>query len=1249
MLGPESGDTPLVFHADDQRADRDLAAYTTMLVNPTENVIFVPDMETRPAILTNANISQNIPIQSLYTPTSTRAGLIILPRFASHATYTVSLEDNLVLPNLAPGAAGTSNMPTVLTGTYPIPIAYLKMSRVFAQSYTFLRPISSITKVSSATTSTTSAAISGVLHACAFNDLNDFSTFAQAELIDVAVTTKDYASQVPVYEGIAYTPGPEILQDFSNPTALPLIGDTATPAPTAGFSTYVSSYYEGTSAICYTTDILSVLSTTLNTGIVTFRPLSTARINLGSTLRIETKLRLNAAILSANLSVTVYALSTSTTGPIVKAFTVASFAPGTANTLNTAAELIDLTDQTTGYAGILLPFVSVTASATVTAVASNPNNVFEIVVTNLGQGCYRNCGPGGFIIADSLAAGQLLSIMQVVNYEAVPNGALAKDAKTSTYTWRNRDPMELSVAEAAFNSPNIAIRRINTGSNYNRSQQLAQSGISRGEILRNASFWSTLGNVAKGVGKIVAPMLPTIASAFGPEFAPIGQAAGSIIGALSRTSSGMDRAATGLDRGARSSSLFQNRKRGISWASPAEDDTTQASTEGKSEGCMPSSNAPKPAKVGKILRPEDSDCICEDCKCNCIHSDGICTSCAIECYTHRHYQYNGLAACDECDTNCPHDFFHCENCAFNCAHNGHMLSYPETDSEDEDPYLRMPATPNPYTCSSTDSEDENMAPQTTTPNRRPRQRFATNERSAGGAYVSLSKAPVYTVVNPGVQPENQLPIADAIEASETNFAIKVNNVIAGHKQPLAEVNYALFPTVMNEVGRVEKIFVSRIPVRSIGLAYDDEETSVAAEVDSVYAELAYTITSTSGKRTNTIFVSTDFQNEELAAVVEVCTYFNVNNAYITAPSDGRITGRSFMLALASACLGLPPACALTGALEFKDYPEIPIVRKVGDIKVKIQACINQDLKLLAPLATLLDDNGKFLGLTVASVVGMTDIINGDTANGDWIAAGINILPELAIVITSIVLSAPRTVMGKDGNLVYKPYGTVEVQTIPSYDDIKRIYNLVPSLADKWIKEIDRKDNKLKPTDIAVLAGAIVGELQEPFKNFSVNIGGINYTLKNRPTAQGEQAVWYSKLKKATMYHLLADPAKGINTIGPINAKYRKEIRKIQVKNTPPQAVVKQKFKTLTTKTARESLFNKITGTIPTTTTQVTNRPSVKDITKQKRTPPTSSKTQKSLDKKRNIVDDEDTLMEEIPESPEVENANEVFEDSQDYE
>lgn len=513
--------------------NNNMAGYATMLFDASSSAEFVPDFETKPSIITNASISTNYPSQYFDGVVATAGvngkygGLLVRPNDRNHSTYSGVIADfndfnpGTDLPYVGPNY--TSKKPAF------VPMAYLPMSRDLSRSYTLMRPVASKTSVASATTSTTTAAISGVFHSAAFNDLNDFSTFAPAELNDISVTTKDYATQVPCYDGVVYTPGPEMLQRFTTP--------------------HGESSIDGTDSLVKTNAVVACLKSepqieyqsTIDPFVTTIAPNGSAAVDIaippvtvGSTLTVRLNVQLTTGARDAGVSLYLVAIGVN---PVTKAvmnrkIELYRHHQSEGHGLDSAYSetSVDLTTFHDNQGYMLLPYLF--ATSTVGYVGDKADKRSFISVMNNSSAGYSNTGPGCLILMESIATGQTVQLQQLVNYEAVPNGALTKDVKTSSYSWRRRDGSEIEAAEIAFNSPNFPVRRVYTGPMYQQLKNMYAEGFSKEEIVRSASgFGSFL--------RSIATLAPVVGGMFGPKGAIVGQAINSVTDAFTRDSSPM--------------------------------------------------------------------------------------------------------------------------------------------------------------------------------------------------------------------------------------------------------------------------------------------------------------------------------------------------------------------------------------------------------------------------------------------------------------------------------------------------------------------------------------------------------------------------------------------------------------------------------------------------------------------------------------------------------------------------------------
>lgn len=525
------------------------ADYARMLFDCRNHTTFVPDLTTAPTILTNANINTNYPFDYIGDGITNPPGsgaVLVRPNFNAHTTTL-----GVINPPGVKFVAMSSNIGDITVGRAMfVPQENVPMSRNMAASYTYLRPVASFTGVQSATTSTTNASLSGTFDVAAFNDLNDFSTFTPGELADIAVTTKDYAVNVPVKDGVVYTPGPEILQ----PMTVPQVANSTSTF--TGTGAYVQT--PSTGPVVFTTDLQPIVSQATS-GQVDY-PLNIPTTLVGGKVRIEINLRTSLGTFVPGDTVS-FIFAKGFTGQVVMTGTQTALAGPFADTISTQGSLplngntsqnltftLDLdrkpvaslyTIKSSGNnTSVMLPVIGISLITAGTFLNAANVEYFSVSVTPFNQATFTGSGPGAIMLFQGLATGMTIQTTQLVAYEAVPNGPLSKDVKTSSYRWRQRDPSEITAAETLFNSPNLPVRRVYSGPIFN---DLSASGLSfsKASIFRNASF---LGKIAGFIGSVA----PIIGGAFGPQFAPIGAAVGGIANSF-RGASGIPRSAAALE------------------------------------------------------------------------------------------------------------------------------------------------------------------------------------------------------------------------------------------------------------------------------------------------------------------------------------------------------------------------------------------------------------------------------------------------------------------------------------------------------------------------------------------------------------------------------------------------------------------------------------------------------------------------------------------------------------------------------
>jgi len=509
------------------------AEYLRMLYDCRGSVCNVPDLETKPTILTNTSISENLSLSDLSNGSTNGKGwVMILPNQGNHQTISGVFVDNWAVK-----VKDQANQDVTINMSEPLSLLPKRMippSRDLSKSYTLTRPVASWTGLQSATTSVTAAAITGMLHAVAFNDLNDFSTFQPGEMADLGITDKDHATQVPVQDGIIYTPGPEILQDFSNPPGDPIPNNpNAIPALS---QTAVYSYKESANHIVYRQDLLpAIQSIATNPPGNVIADLNIPRTWIGCKVKARfrcgfpTGTGLDAGTLRP--TVTLYGVSyNDNVGYFGKPWMLNVRAIN--NTTDLDEIIIDLGNPHDQSCYRLLHKAVINLPGGIVPTAFTGAGAYAYLeLENLGQGNYQSTGPGALIVVDQFVDGQTLSISQTTVYEAIPAGALAKDVKASSYLSRARNPKQVNYAELAFNSTQVPIRRIYAGEAFAETRSTEWDLFDATELQRRSSIF---GSILKGINTGIKVLTPVVGAAFGPQYAAIGQAVGGVTEALTR-------------------------------------------------------------------------------------------------------------------------------------------------------------------------------------------------------------------------------------------------------------------------------------------------------------------------------------------------------------------------------------------------------------------------------------------------------------------------------------------------------------------------------------------------------------------------------------------------------------------------------------------------------------------------------------------------------------------------------------------
>lgn len=464
------------------------------LIDARRHKYGIPDLECRPSVIVTNTITANITTTSPATTAIPSNYIFFFPKSENVGLYQCVMRKVSEALNLAPLSLTVTNdalMPAIWNVIAP--------SRDLADSYTYIRPSGAWLGVSSSTTSTTSAAISGTITAAAINDIQDLQLFNEGELSDLASTRKDIVLQVPVYTGAIYTPGTEIIDQYMVPS-------TANVIPR-------------NNAVPHTSTTVDYDNTTLATSYA----MSVPTITLGQAIDIDISIHTVLWGGEVNLTFTFYSLF-STDGIFSNLQVAASVkVPIKLANDSTIIKVPTIHVESTQENPIsLVPGFLVTANTT------GASGTMQITV-DLGFPSYTNyrrTGPLGVFYINGMAIGQTLQLTGAINYEALPSGTIGRDVKpTPSAMVRYRDPHEITLVEALFNSPDSPIKRVWNGMEYANMLLTLNDIITRRSMEHYA--WSFSQLFDQGLS-LLGTYAPSIGSLFGAPGALIGNGVGSL-------------------------------------------------------------------------------------------------------------------------------------------------------------------------------------------------------------------------------------------------------------------------------------------------------------------------------------------------------------------------------------------------------------------------------------------------------------------------------------------------------------------------------------------------------------------------------------------------------------------------------------------------------------------------------------------------------------------------------------------------
>lgn len=473
--------------------------YIRSLVDFRGKPSYIPDGNNTPAILTSANITDNVPI----TASNTNMAFVVLPR---HRGGTIIRGAIVAAGTILTATDGTSI--TLANNTF-VPQYYYPQSRNLAQSYNYLRVASMGVQVVSSAAPNNSNNITGTFSAGSFNSINDLNTYTAGELEDAAITNGDYRVNRIVQEGITAIAGPEVVDEF-----IQMGGSSVT------YSSKTSVAIKSTPVVVNSTNLVAspwaVLRNTMNSMVPTTVFITGSS---GTTGVFPSFYRI---YIDNNWTPQLAIVSTSELGtPVFQAPTVGT---ATSLTFNVTINLID-------QVGLLAPIVTfrnITGNTSTTCLAES---LFPEQSNRAGL------GPGIMILAQGLGVGQSVILDSRINYEAVPNSSLTRDVKTDFYHHRMSAMTvhELPLAEAVFNSADSPVDRVMTTPEYIELLRHVSEYGNLHSALRFSWGWNDLFDWGKKIMGYLPKVAPVVGSFFGPEGTMIGSAVGNFAHDINNT------------------------------------------------------------------------------------------------------------------------------------------------------------------------------------------------------------------------------------------------------------------------------------------------------------------------------------------------------------------------------------------------------------------------------------------------------------------------------------------------------------------------------------------------------------------------------------------------------------------------------------------------------------------------------------------------------------------------------------------
>jgi hypothetical protein len=421
-----------------------------------------------------------------------------------------------------------------------------------AENFKNVKPTSMIVGVSSKTTSTTSAALSGTINAVAFGDFNDLTTTDVSTFPTIAYTEVDYLTASPIYDGVVLVAGPECISNFTQPRVVsnnfPFL---STPASTVvsrrdGAQLVIQGMIGAQGTNTFT--LGTAAAKTLIMGLSVNGP-----ANGSATLQTITwnLPKLPNDILDAKATVTLFATGKGTSANTNITFFVDSqefFTTDSGALTAQTSTLLQVEGSTSPVANQPFTIMGVTESLYMADVTcgkislsyTSPTTVSlnQLYVTIEVSGYYdRITGPTSVAVWNNVAPGQEIVIEGRRKQQGVSSGSLTQFLKASSSKDASIKNEELHLVTKLFADPKVQwVRRIYTQPAY--AMVVASNTYTIQEMaahLKAAGAFETLGHLLGGLGA----GLPIVGPFIQPVLGHVGGFLDNMLGTHGRSNSGL--------------------------------------------------------------------------------------------------------------------------------------------------------------------------------------------------------------------------------------------------------------------------------------------------------------------------------------------------------------------------------------------------------------------------------------------------------------------------------------------------------------------------------------------------------------------------------------------------------------------------------------------------------------------------------------------------------------------------------------